>query len=1155
MIYAGDNSGSTDYYLIVTDCDARTGSTLSGLEVVMIEDYRGCVLHILVKAYTPCTQIYQGTVTNYNWKYMSAGNVYEGDQSVKVEMKPTKQGALLTASVLNTFRPIAVKWETSFKNLNIDYSRGDLEMTLGGGSGHIVTSFTSRRETSEAATWVPAFTAKQDDIRQPVSWGYSFSVSGDWRNLEVDNFLYQMPFNVKTRVAQGYFGSFSHQDSFALDLVPAQGKCSGTPVVAVRGGVVETAEFKNTQRCPTGYSKRACMDNYPANMVIIYHFDGTMSFYGHFEYAAVAPVKVGQLVSEGQLIGYCGETGYASGPHVHFEIQKPIAFHKTEAFSAKYVDKTKGCNNRDTYSIEEGKTYSGYKYCPPDTDFQDRPVAPTPRAVAPTLRAVFPTPMPVVWPTPEPGPACSKIRQPCSCVGECGWSTSVNKCVQGSKTDCDECSTLAACTSPPTRATTPPTPKSVTQFAPTRSPQEKRSYVTVGEGFCRPPCPDRSASDCKVNGYWQDGSNEGACKAQCSADTSCVGYAIAAQDHVFPGRCYVYGRWTPAGWTPYPKKYNSISASSGASSAGSVTCYAVQESNFVASPPTSPPSASFSASSSSSSPVVPSSSSVTATCDAECALVLGLTNKYRREQGLEPVCLNAKLMQAAEVQSNWQTVLQEMTHDGPPGNENVGQRVKNQGYKYKKVGENVARGYKRPEIVMLGWWNSPEHRRNIEGSRYVHMGLAYSEIGHFWTQVFGAPQSGSDESCDIGTLGGQYGIEKSFNQPLTIEPAPECGRECKLVVDKVNENRVWVGASPVCANENLQRAASSYIQRFGSTAHIDQDQLEDIIADSGYGWKSYETAAVAATGLISKEAMEKAFKDTTSSKHSHVGVALSASGDYIFVIFAEPMDPKFTCWDQALSNNFPQFKVPEPDMTCDATCSKAISVINTRRSARGLAPVCWNSRLMLAAHTEAPQIAQYVDMGSLTDAVTQTGYELSTLVAQPYYYWYFGQTSPSNIEKKLLQELRTASNDEAIFDENLKHVGFAQHFTDSEVNWVFVYASSWGDDKCSTEQDAGIQSIGNSDPVGVDFSQIFTDFSSFNTNFAGVYPVGGSKEVAPTPAPMLFGSDFSALGFGMEFTSSNIYAPKKVQPASGMNSLLDTYASAPRKPSYLLAGR
>ena len=55
------------------------------------------------------------------------------------------------------------------------------------------------------------------------------------------------------------------------------------------------------------------------NHVIINHNNGYLSLYGHMSRIAV---KKGDVVARGQVIGYVGMTGVATGPHVHYEIWK-----------------------------------------------------------------------------------------------------------------------------------------------------------------------------------------------------------------------------------------------------------------------------------------------------------------------------------------------------------------------------------------------------------------------------------------------------------------------------------------------------------------------------------------------------------------------------------------------------------------------------------------------------------------------------------------------------------------------------------------------------------------------------------------------------------------------------------------------------------------
>jgi murein DD-endopeptidase MepM/ murein hydrolase activator NlpD len=74
---------------------------------------------------------------------------------------------------------------------------------------------------------------------------------------------------------------------------------SGTPVLAAMDGRVSDS----------GYNA-----NY-GNYVILNHAEGYQTLYGHLTSASVA---VGTKVAQGTVIGISGNTGYSTGPHVHF---------------------------------------------------------------------------------------------------------------------------------------------------------------------------------------------------------------------------------------------------------------------------------------------------------------------------------------------------------------------------------------------------------------------------------------------------------------------------------------------------------------------------------------------------------------------------------------------------------------------------------------------------------------------------------------------------------------------------------------------------------------------------------------------------------------------------------------------------------------------
>lgn len=55
------------------------------------------------------------------------------------------------------------------------------------------------------------------------------------------------------------------------------------------------------------------------NLVVLKHADGLVTVYAHNERNLV---RKGQTVRKGQLLGKVGQTGRASGPHLHFEVRK-----------------------------------------------------------------------------------------------------------------------------------------------------------------------------------------------------------------------------------------------------------------------------------------------------------------------------------------------------------------------------------------------------------------------------------------------------------------------------------------------------------------------------------------------------------------------------------------------------------------------------------------------------------------------------------------------------------------------------------------------------------------------------------------------------------------------------------------------------------------
>lgn len=140
------------------------------------------------------------------------------------------------------------------------------------------------------------------------------SIPGD-PSARPEDVEYQLPLRQHaTQVEQGQGGSFSHtdpQNRYAVDFAAAE----GTQVLAAREGVVMQVEsdFDKAGLNREKYGGRA-------NFVRILHDDGSMALYAHLRLEGVV-VRVGQRVRSGQQIGLSGNTGFTTGPHLHFVIQ------------------------------------------------------------------------------------------------------------------------------------------------------------------------------------------------------------------------------------------------------------------------------------------------------------------------------------------------------------------------------------------------------------------------------------------------------------------------------------------------------------------------------------------------------------------------------------------------------------------------------------------------------------------------------------------------------------------------------------------------------------------------------------------------------------------------------------------------------------------
>jgi len=190
------------------------------------------------------------------------------------------------------------------------------------------------------------------DKSRNFNFNYIYTIGEPEKSPDLSH-PYWLPYRHGKRasIAQGNLGDGTHRGINAIDF----NLKVGDTVFASRAGLVY--DVKEDSDKGGNSMKFEQFGNY----ISVYHSDGTTAKYVHLMKNGAFP-KIGDAIEAGEAIGLSGNTGYSSGPHLHFVV----------AHNDNFVSKTlpaKFLNYKEALFIPiEGKSY--YAYHPGNAAFE-----------------------------------------------------------------------------------------------------------------------------------------------------------------------------------------------------------------------------------------------------------------------------------------------------------------------------------------------------------------------------------------------------------------------------------------------------------------------------------------------------------------------------------------------------------------------------------------------------------------------------------------------------------------------------------------------------------------------------------------------------------------------------------------------------------------
>jgi len=156
------------------------------------------------------------------------------------------------------------------------------------------------------------------DVGLPMRVAYRYQfIHGRPGARHDPNAVYRVPYALANshRVSQAYPDQLTHTDPASQHAIDFEMPIGSGVYAAREGTVIEVAsDYFEAGLDPDEFASRA-------NIVRILHADGTIALYGHLNWNSIR-VAEGQTVARGEYIADSGNTGFSTGPHLHFVVQR-----------------------------------------------------------------------------------------------------------------------------------------------------------------------------------------------------------------------------------------------------------------------------------------------------------------------------------------------------------------------------------------------------------------------------------------------------------------------------------------------------------------------------------------------------------------------------------------------------------------------------------------------------------------------------------------------------------------------------------------------------------------------------------------------------------------------------------------------------------------